>query len=104
MYKMCVFLQLATGPRIKAEGRQAFDALLAGIAFHYTKPILAAEVRHIFPTTVGLPMELSFYTAAVANAAVERKFRLPFDVSQKFFNLLNREIEYNTFTSQSRQL
>ena len=74
---MCVFLQLATGPMIKAEGRKAFDALLAGIAFHYTKPILAAEVRRIFPTTIGLPMELSFYTAAVAHAAVQCKLISP---------------------------
>ena len=84
---MCVFPQLATGPMIRAEGRKALDALLAGIAFHYTKPILAAEVRRIFPTSIGLPMELSFYTAAVAHAAVNRKFRLPFDVSQRFCNI-----------------
>lgn len=35
--------------------------------------MLVAEMRHIFPTTIGLPMELSFYKAAVAAASVECK-------------------------------
>ena len=71
-----IILQLATGPTIMSQGRQAFYALLNGIKIHYTKPILVAEVRRIFPTTVGLPMELSFYTAAVATAAVNCEFIL----------------------------
>lgn len=49
-------------------------ALLSGVAFQYAKPLLAVEVRHIFPTAVGVPMELSFYTAAVAIATVSGKF------------------------------
>ncbi|KAI5613399.1 vitellogenin 7 precursor [Silurus asotus] len=39
-----------------------------GIAFQYAKPLLAAEVRRILPTCLGVPMELGFYTAAVAAA------------------------------------
>lgn len=35
------------------------------------KPMLVSEIRHIFPTALGLPMELSFYTAGVAAATVE---------------------------------
>lgn len=71
---MFVFWQLATGPAVHAYGRKALDAALSGISFHYAKPLLAAEVRRILPTALGLPMELSFYTAAVAAAAVECKF------------------------------
>ncbi|XP_034085810.1 vitellogenin-2-like [Gymnodraco acuticeps] len=64
-------LELANGPAIKAAGRQALDVLLGGFALHYAKPMLVAEVRRIIPTAVGLPMELAFYTAAVAAASVE---------------------------------
>lgn len=38
--------------------------------------MLVAEVRRIIPTAVGLPMELAFYTAAVAAASVECKLQL----------------------------
>ncbi|KAM9831430.1 vitellogenin 2 [Neosynchiropus ocellatus] len=64
-------IALANGPAIRTYGREILDTLLAGISAHYVKPMLVAEVRRIFPTSVGLPMELSFYTAAVASAAVE---------------------------------
>lgn len=66
--------QVATGPAVLAHGKRALDALLTGFAMHLAQPMLVAEVRHIFPTAVGLPMELSFYTAAVAAASVERKW------------------------------
>ncbi|KAL1006283.1 hypothetical protein UPYG_G00070230 [Umbra pygmaea] len=64
-------IQLAKSPAAQAMGRNALKALLSGSTFQYAKPLLAAEVRRIFPTAVGLPMELSFYTAAVANAYVD---------------------------------
>nr|XP_019936765.1 PREDICTED: vitellogenin-2-like [Paralichthys olivaceus] len=64
-------IELATGPALHSYGRKALDTLLSGIALHYAKPMLVAEVRRIIPTAVGLPMELSFYTAAVAAASVE---------------------------------
>ncbi|XP_041790599.1 vitellogenin-2-like [Chelmon rostratus] len=64
-------IELANGPAVHTYGKQVLDALLSGFAVHYAKPMLVAEVRRIFPTAVGLPMELSFYTAAVAAAAVE---------------------------------
>lgn len=67
-------LQLASGPAIQTYGMKALDTLLSGFALHYAKPMLVAEVRRILPTTVGLPMELSFYTAAVAAASIECKF------------------------------
>lgn len=49
------------------------DALISGITMHLVKPMLAAEIRHIFPTIVGLPMEASFYTAMLASAPVSCK-------------------------------
>ncbi|XP_063747534.1 vitellogenin-2-like [Eleginops maclovinus] len=64
-------IELANGPAIQSAGRKALDVLLEGFALHYAKPMLVAEVRRILPTAVGLPMELAFYTAAVAAASVE---------------------------------
>ncbi|XP_070816139.1 vitellogenin-2-like isoform X2 [Chaetodon trifascialis] len=64
-------IELASGPAVHTYGRMVLDALLSGLAFHYAKPMLVAEVRRILPTAVGLPMELSFYTAGVAAASVE---------------------------------
>nr|XP_046247526.1 vitellogenin-2-like [Scatophagus argus] len=64
-------IELASGPAVHTYGRKVLDAVLSGFAFHYAKPMLVAEVRRILPTAVGLPMELSFYTAAVAAASVE---------------------------------
>ncbi|XP_034438303.1 vitellogenin-2-like [Hippoglossus hippoglossus] len=64
-------IELATGPALHSYGRKALETLLAGFALHYAKPMLVAEVRRIIPTAVGLPMELSLYTAAVAAASVE---------------------------------
>lgn len=49
------------------------EALMSGITMHLVKPMLAAEIRHIFPTIVGFPMEASFYTAMVASAPVNCK-------------------------------
>ncbi|KAK9519374.1 hypothetical protein VZT92_022109 [Zoarces viviparus] len=64
-------IQLTSAKAIRTYGKEALDALLAGFVSHYAKPLLFTEVRRIFPTATGLPMELSFYTAAVAAASVE---------------------------------
>ncbi|XP_064859254.1 vitellogenin-like isoform X3 [Oncorhynchus nerka] len=88
-------LQLANSPSARALGKNALKALLAGATFQYVKPLLAAEVRRIFPTAVGLPMELSYYTAAVAKAYVNVRATLtpalpePFHAAQ----LLETNIE-----------
>uniref|UniRef100_A0A3Q3AEG8 Vitellogenin-2-like n=1 Tax=Kryptolebias marmoratus TaxID=37003 RepID=A0A3Q3AEG8_KRYMA len=66
-------IQLANGLEIRTHGRKALDALLSGYTLKYSMPMLAAEIRRVFPTTLGLPMECSFYTAAVAAASVEVK-------------------------------
>lgn len=49
---------------------------MSGVSFQIAKPLLVTEVRRILPTAVGLPMELSMYTAAVAAAAVQGKRKL----------------------------
>lgn len=64
---------MVSGPSVHRFGRRALETMLSGFALHYAKPMLLAEVRRIIPTAVGLPMELSFYTAAVAAASVECK-------------------------------
>ncbi|XP_063057816.1 vitellogenin-like isoform X2 [Engraulis encrasicolus] len=66
-------VQLAQTVDAKTMLKDALKALQTGIAAHIAKPLLAAEVRRIFPTAVGVPMELSLYSAAVATAAVKVK-------------------------------
>ncbi|XP_051977952.1 vitellogenin-like [Xyrauchen texanus] len=63
-------IPMTTGPKPRELLKEALKALQEGIALQYAKPLLAAEVRRIFPTAVGVPMEFSFYTAAVAAASV----------------------------------
>uniref|UniRef100_A0A8C3AJW8 Phosvitin n=1 Tax=Cyclopterus lumpus TaxID=8103 RepID=A0A8C3AJW8_CYCLU len=75
-------LQLASGPAIRTLGQD-----------HYSNPFLMAEVRRILPTTVGLPMELSFYTAAVVAASLECKFVTPpLSADTRVAQLLKSEI------------
>lgn len=69
--KACLHLQLAQTIDAKTMLKDALKALQTGIAAHIAKPLLAAEVRRIFPTAVGVPMELSLYSAAVAAATVK---------------------------------
>ncbi|XP_026053862.1 vitellogenin-like [Carassius auratus] len=66
-------ISLSTGPKSRELLKAALKALQEGIALQYAKPLLAAEMRRILPTAVGLPMELSFYTAAVAAASINVK-------------------------------
>ncbi|XP_056125714.1 vitellogenin-like [Rhinichthys klamathensis goyatoka] len=66
-------IQMATGPKPREQLKHALKALQEGVAFQYAKPLLASEVRRILPTAVGVPMELSLYTAAVAAASLNVK-------------------------------
>lgn len=50
--------------------KNVLNTLQSGAMIRWAKPLLAAEVRRIFPTCVGVPVELSMYTAAVATAKV----------------------------------
>ncbi|XP_061095840.1 vitellogenin-like isoform X1 [Conger conger] len=56
--------------------RRVLNALQSGAAKQWAMPLLAAEVRRIFPTSAGVPMELSLYTAAVAAATADIKATL----------------------------
>ncbi|KAL7866734.1 hypothetical protein AOLI_G00145480 [Acnodon oligacanthus] len=53
--------------------KEAVKALQASISVQYAKPVLAAEVRRIIPTAVGMPIELGIYSAAVAAATLNVK-------------------------------
>uniref|UniRef100_A0AAR2JP31 Vitellogenin domain-containing protein n=1 Tax=Pygocentrus nattereri TaxID=42514 RepID=A0AAR2JP31_PYGNA len=66
-------IEQAAKPRARELLKEAVKALQTGIAFQYAKPVLVAEVRRILPTTVGVPIELGVYSAAVAAAAVNAK-------------------------------
>uniref|UniRef100_A0A671N7R2 Vitellogenin-like n=1 Tax=Sinocyclocheilus anshuiensis TaxID=1608454 RepID=A0A671N7R2_9TELE len=63
-------IPIVTGPKPRELLKAALKALQEGIALQYAKPLLMAEVRRILPTAIGVPMELSLYTAAVAVASV----------------------------------
>ncbi|XP_049577313.1 vitellogenin 2 isoform X2 [Syngnathus scovelli] len=92
---------LVTGPEVQAYGRRALDQVLAGVKFNYAQPLLVAEVRRILPTTVGLPMELSFYTSSVMTAAVELQATVSPPIGQDFrpSQLLKSDISMKaTFT------
>uniref|UniRef100_A0AAQ6AJD0 Phosvitin n=1 Tax=Amphiprion ocellaris TaxID=80972 RepID=A0AAQ6AJD0_AMPOC len=61
---------------IQGSVRSALNALREGYTMNWNfyKPMLAAEIRRILPTSTGFPMELSFYTAAVAAASLKGEF------------------------------
>uniref|UniRef100_A0A673KEN2 Vitellogenin-like n=1 Tax=Sinocyclocheilus rhinocerous TaxID=307959 RepID=A0A673KEN2_9TELE len=65
-----VIEEIVTGPKPRELLKAALKALQEGIALQYAKPLLMVEVRRILPTAIGVPMELSLYTAAVAFASV----------------------------------
>ncbi|CAJ1060691.1 vitellogenin 2 [Xyrichtys novacula] len=96
-------IELASGPAIQTYGRKVLDGLLSGFTFHYAKPMLVAEIRRIIPTTLGLPMELSFYTAAVAAAAVEFRAEVTPPLPENFHpaQLLKSDISMRTAIAPS---
>lgn len=66
-------IKVASGPRAREFLKQAVKSLQSGVAVQYAKPLLAAEIRRIIPTSVGVPMEFAHYTAAVAGATINGK-------------------------------
>uniref|UniRef100_A0A8C1MAR7 Si:dkey-4c23.3 n=1 Tax=Cyprinus carpio TaxID=7962 RepID=A0A8C1MAR7_CYPCA len=66
-------MQLTTGGSIPELAGEALKAMQNGTAFQYAKPLLVAEVRHIFPSVAGVPMEFSLYAAAVAAGNLKGK-------------------------------
>ncbi|KAJ1171302.1 hypothetical protein NDU88_003165 [Pleurodeles waltl] len=56
--------------------KNVLNKVLSGFVGQQSQPVLTTEVRHIVPTCVGLPMELSLYSAAVANAALHAHMKI----------------------------
>uniref|UniRef100_A0A672N034 Vitellogenin domain-containing protein n=1 Tax=Sinocyclocheilus grahami TaxID=75366 RepID=A0A672N034_SINGR len=73
-------IPIVTGPKPRELLKAALKALQEGIALQYAKPLLMAEVRRILPTAIGVPMELSLYTAAVAVASATITRPLPEEI------------------------
>ncbi|XP_061883865.1 vitellogenin-2-like isoform X2 [Entelurus aequoreus] len=76
--------EFANGPAVQAYGKKALDGVLSGIKLNLAQPLLLAEVRRILPTTVGLPLELSFYTASVITTAIELQATVTPPLPDKF--------------------
>ncbi|CAL8271931.1 unnamed protein product [Arctogadus glacialis] len=91
-------IALASRPNVQEMGKDALRSVLSGFNAHFTKPVLAAEVRRILPTAAGFPMELSMYTAAVVNAAVQIKASTTPALPQNFLwaHLLKANINLET--------
>ncbi|KAM9385805.1 vitellogenin-2-like [Pholidichthys leucotaenia] len=64
-------LQLANRNVFHSRSRDALRALMSGVTKHFVTPMRQIELRRILPTTVGVPVELSLLSAAVAGAAVD---------------------------------
>lgn len=54
---------------------EALKKMQNGIVFRYAKPLLMGEVRRIFPSAAGVPMELSLYAAAVVAGNLKGKIK-----------------------------
>ncbi|KAJ8408504.1 hypothetical protein AAFF_G00259180 [Aldrovandia affinis] len=75
--------------------KRVLNELQSGFAIQWAKPLLVAEMRRIFPTSAGIPMELSLYTAAVAVATANIKATLTPAPAETFHvaQLMNTDIE-----------
>uniref|UniRef100_A0A4W3HRK6 Vitellogenin domain-containing protein n=1 Tax=Callorhinchus milii TaxID=7868 RepID=A0A4W3HRK6_CALMI len=58
------------GTTVQNQIKRSIEQLQRGIKAHPSKALLAAEVRRIVPTGLGLPMELSLISSAVAVAKI----------------------------------
>ncbi|XP_068176457.1 vitellogenin-2-like [Antennarius striatus] len=96
-------IELFSEQQIQKDKRELLKLLQSGFAMHYVKPLLLAEVRRILPTAVGLPMELSFYTSAVAATSLEFHAKVTPPLQQNFHlsQLLNSDISLRAAVSPS---
>ncbi|XP_048395617.2 vitellogenin-like [Stegostoma tigrinum] len=62
-------LQQITSDRVNKYVQQ----LRGGVSFRPSKALVAAEMRHVVPTAIGLPMELGITSAAVAMSKINVK-------------------------------
>uniref|UniRef100_A0A3P9JKL1 Vitellogenin domain-containing protein n=1 Tax=Oryzias latipes TaxID=8090 RepID=A0A3P9JKL1_ORYLA len=68
--------------------------LLSGVSFNYAMPVMFTEVRRITPTSSGVSLELSFYSAAVVKVKPTLSPRLPEDFP--LYRLLKTDLELQT--------
>uniref|UniRef100_A0A8C1M9D2 Si:dkey-4c23.3 n=1 Tax=Cyprinus carpio TaxID=7962 RepID=A0A8C1M9D2_CYPCA len=78
---------------------EALKAMQNGTAFQYAKPLLVAEVRHIFPSVAGVPMEFSLYAAAVA--AVQAIITPPLTETISVSHLMKTDVKLTAEVSPS---
>ncbi|XP_048457510.1 vitellogenin 3, phosvitinless [Rhincodon typus] len=74
--------------------KKLINQLQRGIATQWTKPLLATEIRHIVPTSLGLPMELAFYYTVVSAVTAQAKVKFnPVPSNLTMVQLLNTTIQ-----------
>nr|BDQ29910.1 vitellogenin2 beta [Scyliorhinus torazame] len=80
--------------------RKILNRLQKPIEMHPAAALLTAELRRFVPTCVGLSMELSFLSAAVARANLNIDAKVPSSISS-FSQLLNANIQLKVQISPS---
>ncbi|XP_016298359.1 vitellogenin [Sinocyclocheilus anshuiensis] len=95
--------QLTTGSNIPELAGEALKAIQNGTAFQYAKPLLVAEVRRIFPSVAGVPMEFSLYAAAVAagNLKVQAIVTPPLTETISVSHLMKTDVKLTAEVSPS---
>uniref|UniRef100_UPI00398E4E1B vitellogenin-like n=1 Tax=Pristiophorus japonicus TaxID=55135 RepID=UPI00398E4E1B len=74
--------------------KKFINQLQRGITTQWTKPLLATEVRHIVPTSLGLPIELAFYYTVVSAVTAQAKVKFtPVASNFTVAQLLNTSIQ-----------
>ncbi|XP_059503677.1 vitellogenin 3, phosvitinless [Stegostoma tigrinum] len=74
--------------------KKLVNQLQRGITTQWTKPLLATEIRHIVPTSLGLPMELAFYYTIVSAVTAQAKVKFnPAPSNFTMVQLLNTTIQ-----------
>ncbi|XP_078264274.1 vitellogenin-like isoform X3 [Rhinoraja longicauda] len=74
--------------------KRFINQLQRGISTKWTKALLASEVRHMVPTSIGLPLELAFYYTVVSAVTAQAKVKfVPTPSNVTMFQLLNSNIE-----------
>ncbi|XP_055073124.2 vitellogenin isoform X2 [Misgurnus anguillicaudatus] len=95
--------QFAVGGHIHELAVEALKALQNGIAFQYAKSLLVTEMRRIFPSAAGVPMEFSLYTAAVvaANLKVQAIVTPPVSETISIAHLMKTDVKLTAEVSPS---
>ncbi|NXL57068.1 VIT2 protein, partial [Chordeiles acutipennis] len=64
--------------------KQVVEEVQQGISGQQTLPVMVAELRHVVPTVVGMPLELSLCGAALAQAAADVGIQISPPLSDSF--------------------